>query len=109
MKLSITIEIDDAAPEIELCGKNCEYNKNGYCELFGKKLDEYSYKKIEDFDEKNIVYEKIPAFDAWKRYDLCIKLFYSPLFLKQMIKDETGDEKEPPLHFSKDCVCLDAM
>ena len=77
MERSITIEIDDKAPDIELCGTNCKYLIKGFCELFGKQLDEYDHSKIDDFDGKNIVYEETTAFYTWKRYEQCIKLFYS--------------------------------
>jgi|TergutMp193P3_1026864.scaffolds.fasta_scaffold25188_3 hypothetical protein len=99
MELSIAIEIDDRAPDIELCGTNCKYLKNGLCELFGKQLDEYSHNKIDDFDGKNIVYEETSAFYTWKRYEPCIKLFYSPWILKHMIKDNFDllPDKETPV------------
>jgi hypothetical protein len=87
MEMSITIDINDAAPEIELCGEKCKFLKKGYCELFGKQLEEHSHSKIDDFDGKNIVYEETSAFYTWKRYEQCIKLFYSPLILKHMIKE----------------------
>jgi hypothetical protein len=77
MELSITIEIGDEAPNIELCGENCKFLKNGNCRLFDKELEEYGYNKIEDFDEKTITYEKTIAFHKWKRLVKCMNIFYS--------------------------------
>jgi len=77
MKRSITIEIDDNSPNIELCGEKCKFLKTGVCELFKKQLEEYGVKKINNFDEKTIEYENVIAFSKWKRYEHCIYIFYS--------------------------------
>jgi len=74
MKRSITIEIDDRAPCIELCGKNCRFlGKEGYyCKLFDKDLEEYGHNKIENYDGKTVRYENVKVIDSWKRIGKCI-------------------------------------
>ena len=76
MKLSITIEVDDAAPNIELCGKNCKYLAKGICQLFGEQLTDFGHNKIDDFDETTIVYDKTQIIHAWYRSKKCVEFFY---------------------------------
>ena len=77
MKLSISIEIDDAAPNIELCGENCQFLKKGNCQLFNIELEENGQRKIDDFDGKTIVYDDTVSFFSWKRNKKCIDIFYA--------------------------------
>jgi len=77
MKRSITIEIDNDSPNIELCGEKCKFFKENTCKLFEKELEEYGYNKINDFDGKNIEYDKLLAFSKWKRCEHCIFIFNS--------------------------------
>jgi len=77
MRQSITIEIDNSSPNIELCGEECKFLKTGICELFEKRLEEYGFNKINNFDGKTIEYDKLLAFSKWKRYEHCIFIFNS--------------------------------
>jgi len=77
MERSITIEIDNNSPNIELCGEKCKFRKENNCKLFEKELEEYGYKKINNFDGKTIEYDELLAFSKWKRYEHCIFIFNS--------------------------------
>jgi len=76
MKRSITIEIDERSPDIELCGKNCKFlGKEGYlCKLFDKDLEDYGHNKVKNHDG-TIVYENTIAIDSWRRDKKCIEVF----------------------------------
>lgn len=78
MNLSITIEVDNAAPEIELCGMNCKFiSKEGKCKLFDIPLEDYSRNKIDDFNGKDIIYDNVKIIKNWERCAKCIHIFYS--------------------------------
>jgi len=78
MNLSITIEVNDQAPKIELCGDNCKFLLKGNCRLFKKQLEDYSHPKIEGYSEgETIDYGKTQILSSWKRCEECIHIFYS--------------------------------
>ena len=77
MELSITIEIDDRAPNEEYCGSNCKGFNKGVCHMFNTKLEDYSNNKIADFKNNTIVYDETRIIYAWKRNEQCIKMFNS--------------------------------
>jgi len=77
MKRSITIEIDDRAPNEEYCGKDCKGVGKGVCHMFNTKLEDYSDNKITDFENNTIVYDEARIIHAWKRCEQCFKMFNS--------------------------------
>jgi len=78
MKLTITIEVNDASPNIECCGENCNFIKEDKCRLFNnKQLEPYSQNMIDDYKEGTIVYDKTSEIIAWKRCVECINFFYN--------------------------------
>jgi len=77
MKLSITIEIDDRAPNEEYCGNNCKGLHKGICHIFNVQLEDYSVNKIDKFENNTLTCDETPKIDAWKRCEPCIKMFYS--------------------------------
>jgi len=52
MKLSITIEVNDAAPTVELCGEKCRFLGKGYCSLFQEKLETHGNNQFKDLLKK---------------------------------------------------------
>jgi len=76
MKLSITIEIDDRAPDVEYCGENCKFLNRGICHLFNEKLNNDSLNKADESGDGTIVYEKTATILGWKRHRRCIEVFY---------------------------------
>jgi hypothetical protein len=77
MKLRITIEVDDRAPNEEYCENRCKFLDKGRCRLFDKDLEDYSDNKIAGTVAGTIVYEKIREIHAWKRCEQCIEMFYN--------------------------------
>ena len=77
MKLSITIEVDDRAPNEEFCGEKCKCLKSGICKLFDIKLESYGDNKVDNMKNGTIVYEKTQEIHTWKRHKQCIDKFYS--------------------------------
>jgi len=78
MKRTITIDIDDRAPQEEFCGANCKgLGEGGICRIFNTKLDDSSYNKISSEDSKTIEVEDTKVIQAWKRCKQCILMFYS--------------------------------
>jgi hypothetical protein len=77
MKRSITIEIDDRAPNEEYCGSSCKGFGKGICHMFNTKLEDYSDNIIVDFENNTIDSEATRVIHAWKRCEQCIKMFYS--------------------------------
>jgi hypothetical protein len=77
MKLSVTIEIDDRAPNEEYCGNNCKGFDEGVCHIFNLKLKDYSVNKIDKFENNTLTCDETREIHAWKRCEPCIKMFYS--------------------------------
>jgi len=78
MKRTITIDVDDRAPEEELCGETCiGLGKGGICRMFNMQLEDSSYNKISGDDTKTVMYEDTKVIQAWKRCKQCIFVFYS--------------------------------
>jgi len=78
MRMCIEIEIDDKAPNEELCGKDCKGLNRGICKIFNLQLEENSFNKINDMmADGTLVYDETRIFHEWKRCEKCINLFYS--------------------------------
>ena len=77
MKLSITIEIDDRAPNEEFCGSSCKGLNKGICHLFNIQLEDYSDNKIDGVVGQKIIHERMREIFSWKRCKQCIDMFYS--------------------------------
>jgi len=77
MKKSITIEIDDRAPNEEYCGKDCKGLSKDLCRFFNTKLDSFGENKMSEAENGTILYEKTQEIHAWKRCEQCFKMFYS--------------------------------
>ncbi|GHV15970.1 hypothetical protein FACS189493_0870 [Spirochaetia bacterium] len=78
MKRSITIEIDDRAPEIEICGEHCKFlGKNGNCLLFNIELEDHSEHRITGDGKGKMSIEKPQELVGWRRHKQCIDVFYA--------------------------------
>ena len=74
MKLCIEIEVDDSAPNEELCGKGCiGLDKTGNCQIFGTRLEADSNNRFDDI--KNGTTET-QVINGWERCKVCIDKFY---------------------------------
>jgi len=77
MKMVIEIEIDDRAPNEELCGEGCKGFNKGVCHIFNTTLKDNSINIINNTRNGVITYDDTKKIDGWERCKQCIELFYS--------------------------------
>ena len=73
MKFCIEIEVDDRAPNVELCGKGCKGLNKGNCQIFDKVLEDDSSSKFNDIKNGTV---ETQVINGWRRCKQCIENFY---------------------------------